>query len=111
MKIVFVTGATSGFGAAIARRFANAGANVIAAGRRFDRLEPLRAEFGERLHAIGLDVRDRAAVAAAVAGLPAEFAEIDVLVNNAGLAARPRARAAMPISTTGTAWSIRTSRV
>ena len=86
MKIVFVTGATSGFGAAIARRFANAGANVIAAGRRFDRLEPLRAEFGERLHAIGLDVRDRAAVAAAVAGLPAEFAEVDVLVNNAGLA-------------------------
>jgi 3-hydroxy acid dehydrogenase / malonic semialdehyde reductase len=87
MNIVFVTGATSGFGAAIARRFAGAGARVIAAGRRSERLEPLSAEFGVRVHPIELDVRDRVAVAAAVAALPPAFAEIDVLVNNAGLAA------------------------
>jgi 3-hydroxy acid dehydrogenase/malonic semialdehyde reductase len=86
-KTVFVTGATAGFGAAIARRFASDGARVIAAGRRLERLSPLEAEFGDRVHAIALDVRDRAAVAAAVAGLPPAFASIDVLVNNAGLAA------------------------
>jgi 3-hydroxy acid dehydrogenase/malonic semialdehyde reductase len=86
MKIVFVTGATAGFGAAIARRFAVAGSRVIAAGRRRQRLDPLRTEFGERIHAVELDVRDRHAVSAAVAALPSEFAEIDVLVNNAGLA-------------------------
>ncbi len=87
MTTVFVTGATAGFGAATARRFAGNGARVIVAGRRVDRLEPLRAEFGELVHPLALDVRDRAAVAAVVGALPAEFAQIDVLVNNAGLAA------------------------
>ncbi|MBL6749780.1 MAG: SDR family NAD(P)-dependent oxidoreductase [Nevskia sp.] len=84
--IVFVTGATAGFGAAIARRFAADGARVVAAGRRGDRLQALREELGTRLLPLELDVRDRAAVDAAVAGLPAEFAEVDILVNNAGLA-------------------------
>jgi len=87
MTTVFVTGATAGFGAATARRFAQDGARIVAAGRRVERLGPLRAEFGERVYALALDVRDRAAVLAAVAGLPPEFAEVDVLVNNAGLAA------------------------
>jgi 3-hydroxy acid dehydrogenase/malonic semialdehyde reductase len=86
-SIVFVTGATAGFGSAIARRFAGDGARIVAAGRRLERLSPLQAEFGDRIHAIALDVRDRDAVVAAVAGLPSEFAAIDVLVNNAGLAA------------------------
>lgn len=86
--IVFVTGATAGFGLAIARRFAADGARIVAAGRRRDRLDSLVAELGgaDRVHALPLDVSDRAAVAAAVAGLPSAFAAVDVLVNNAGLA-------------------------
>jgi 3-hydroxy acid dehydrogenase / malonic semialdehyde reductase len=83
---VFITGASSGFGAAVARRFAGAGARVIAAARRADRLKDLAAELGPRILPVTLDVRDRAAVADVVAGLPEEFARIDVLVNNAGLA-------------------------
>ena len=85
-EIVLITGATAGFGLAIARRFAADGARIIAAGRRADRLEALRAELGPACHTLTLDVRDRAGVAAAVAGLPADFAAIDLLVNNAGLA-------------------------
>lgn len=85
--IVLVTGATAGFGVAIARRFHAAGHKIIAAGRRADRLDALAAELGrETVHPLVLDVRDREAVAAAIAGLPADFAEIDLLVNNAGLA-------------------------
>jgi 3-hydroxy acid dehydrogenase / malonic semialdehyde reductase len=85
--IVFVTGATSGFGAAIARRFAAEGHRIIAAGRRQDRLEELRQEFGaSKIHPLRLDVRDRDAVNAAVAALPGDLSAIDILVNNAGLA-------------------------
>jgi 3-hydroxy acid dehydrogenase/malonic semialdehyde reductase len=85
--IILVTGATAGFGAAIARRFVSAGHHVIAAGRRQDRLEALANEWGkERIHPLQLDVRDRHAVDAAIASLPDAFADIDLLVNNAGLA-------------------------
>jgi 3-hydroxy acid dehydrogenase/malonic semialdehyde reductase len=85
--IVLVTGASSGFGAEIARRFARDGHRIIAAGRRVDRLEALRAELGgERLFVLPLDVRDGAAVAQAIATLPPDLAAIDLLVNNAGLA-------------------------
>jgi 3-hydroxy acid dehydrogenase/malonic semialdehyde reductase len=84
--IVFVTGASSGFGAAVARRFAAEGARVVAAARRADRIRDLAAELGPQVLPLTLDVSDRAAVAAAVAGLPSEFAAIDLLVNNAGLA-------------------------
>ncbi|MFC4167808.1 SDR family NAD(P)-dependent oxidoreductase [Teichococcus aestuarii] len=87
--ILLVTGASAGFGAAIARRFAQQeeGARIIAAGRRQDRLEALAAELGrEKVLPLVLDVRDGAAVAAAIAGLPPAWAEIDLLVNNAGLA-------------------------
>ena len=83
---VFVTGASSGFGAAIARRFAAAGSRVVAAARRQDRLSDLAAELGPRLLPVTLDVRDRAAVDRVASSLPAEFAQIDVLVNNAGAA-------------------------
>jgi len=85
--IILVTGATAGFGRVIAQRFAGTGARIIAAGRREDRLATLRAELGEdRVLPLTLDVRDRAAVAEAIKGLPAEWAEIDICVNNAGLA-------------------------
>lgn len=82
----FVTGATSGFGRAIAERLAREGARVVICGRRQDRLAQLARSIGERAHPVVLDVRDRAAIGAAVAGLPAAFAEVDILVNNAGLA-------------------------
>lgn len=87
-KIAFITGATSGFGAACARRFAARGWNLIVCGRRQERLEQLRAELAATapVYAFPLDVRDESAVNAAVATLPAEFAEVDLLVNNAGLA-------------------------
>ena len=85
-NVVLVTGASAGFGSAIARRFAEDGARVVLAARRLDRIEALAAEIGERAHAIELDVRNRAAVEFEIANLPADFAGIDVLVNNAGLA-------------------------
>jgi 3-hydroxy acid dehydrogenase/malonic semialdehyde reductase len=86
-RTVFITGATSGFGAAAARRFAAAGARLVICGRRADRLEALTAELGPApVRALTLDVRDRAAVFEAVEALPAPFAAVDVLVNNAGLA-------------------------
>lgn len=86
-KTVLVTGATAGFGAAIARRFINEGHRVIATGRREERLQELQAEYGaDKLHTLTLDARDRKATEAAFAALPAPFAEVDILVNNAGLA-------------------------
>ena len=85
-QIVFVTGASAGFGVEIVRRFAAQGAKVIAAARRGERLASLVEELGERVMALELDVQDRGAVDRAIAGLPAGFAEIDCLVNNAGLA-------------------------
>jgi 3-hydroxy acid dehydrogenase / malonic semialdehyde reductase len=82
--VVFITGASSGFGAAIARRFAADGARVILAARRVDRLTALAADLPAPAHVVPLDVRDRAAVERAVAGLPDELAAVTVLVNNAG---------------------------
>ena len=86
MKTILVTGATAGFGAAFARRFIRDGHRVIATGRRAERLDSLRAELGERLHVASFDMRDTPAVADFVAGLPEGWRDIDVLVNNAGLA-------------------------
>lgn len=85
-KLALVTGATSGFGLATAEALARAGARVIATGRRRDRLDALAARHPGAIHPLVLDVRDRAAVEAAVRGLPPDLAAIDVLVNNAGLA-------------------------
>src|ERR1700712_767007 len=84
--IVFITGASAGFGAAIARKFVNGGHRVIATARRKDRLLALSKELGDALLPVELDVRDDAAIQSAIASLPADFANIDVLVNNAGLA-------------------------
>jgi len=84
--IVFVTGVTSGFGLAIARRFHANGAHIIGTGRRKDRLAEVEREFGERFLPLEFDVRDRQAVERAIKTLPAESSAIDLLVNNAGLA-------------------------
>lgn len=85
-KTVFITGATSGFGMATARRFAAEGWQTIITGRRGERLDALKAELPTPCHAAVLDVTDKAAVTAVVDGLPAAFRPVDVLVNNAGLA-------------------------
>ena len=86
-KTALITGATSGFGAAAARRFARGGWRVIATGRRADRLRKLVEELGaDRVHAASFDVRKAEAIDAALAALPSPFREIDLLINNAGLA-------------------------
>jgi 3-hydroxy acid dehydrogenase/malonic semialdehyde reductase len=81
-----VTGATSGFGKAIASRFAREGWQVVAIGRREERLRELAAELGACCHPVALDIRDRGAVFTQLGSLPGPFDLVDVLVNNAGLA-------------------------
>ncbi len=86
-KTILITGATSGFGRAAAARFAAAGWCVIATGRRADRLDALADELGrDRIHTAAFDMRDEAAMRAAIDNLPDGFRDIDVLINNAGLA-------------------------
>ncbi|WP_252274227.1 SDR family NAD(P)-dependent oxidoreductase [Pseudomonas subflava] len=90
-NVVFITGATSGFGRATARRFAEAGWSLVLSGRRLERLQELQAELGAKVpvHIATLDVRDAAAVQQVVAELPPAFRRVTVLVNNAGLALAP----------------------
>lgn len=86
-RIALVTGATSGFGEAMARRLIAGGAKVIATGRRTDRLDALAKELAtDRLLTRELDVRSAASIDALLPSLPDAFAAIDVLYNNAGLA-------------------------
>lgn len=87
-KTALITGATSGFGAATARRFVKEGWKVIVTGRRAERLDALVDELGGATvaHALRFDIQDADAIQAAVDGLPADFADVDLLVNNAGLA-------------------------
>lgn len=86
-RIALVTGATSGFGRAVALRLLGAGARVIATGRRQERLDELAAQAGtDRLFTLALDVTEKDCGEKLLAALPAEFAAIDILFNNAGLA-------------------------
>ncbi len=85
MKTAFITGASSGIGRATAVALAKAGFQLVVAGRRRERLDELAKELASTpVHILTFDVRDRAAVEAAVAELPTEFGHIDVLINNAG---------------------------
>jgi 3-hydroxy acid dehydrogenase/malonic semialdehyde reductase len=88
-RIVFITGASAGIGAACAEAFAGEGARLLLAARRVDRLasmEPaLHAARAAAVHCFSLDVQDRTAVERVLAALPVNWQEIDVLVNNAGL--------------------------
>lgn len=86
--IIMITGATAGFGEACARTFAKAGWRLIITGRRMERLQSLQAELGGVTQTCisCFDISDRQATEQALSALPAEFQDIDVLVNNAGLA-------------------------
>jgi 3-hydroxy acid dehydrogenase/malonic semialdehyde reductase len=87
--VIVITGATAGFGVSFAQRFVAAGHRVIAVGRRQEKLNQLKDSFLHNAHGvlpIALDVRDREAVMKAFSLLPEGFDEVDVLINNAGLA-------------------------
>ena len=90
-NVVFITGATSGFGRATARRFADAGWALVLTGRRQERLEALKEELSAKVpvHIAALDVRDAEAVKQVIAELPDGFRQVKSLVNNAGLALAP----------------------
>ncbi|HTU44423.1 MAG TPA: SDR family oxidoreductase [Bryobacteraceae bacterium] len=82
--VVFITGATSGFGLVTAKLFAKDGAKIIGTGRRKNRLDELKRELGDNFLPLVFDVGKRKEVERAIASLPAEFAAVDILVNNAG---------------------------
>ncbi|GET38832.1 SDR family oxidoreductase [Microseira wollei] len=88
-QIVLITGASSGIGAACAKLFAQAGAKLILAARRKERLEQfadeLGKEFSSQTYLLQLDVRERNAVESALQSLPESWSNIDILINNAGL--------------------------
>ena len=85
-QIALVTGASAGFGAAFVRRFAAAGVKVVATARRLDRLEALAAEHPDLILPLELDLQDTDAIRRTLTGLSASHAEVDLLINNAGLA-------------------------
>jgi len=82
--VVFITGATSGFGLVTAKLFAKDGAKIIGTGRRKNRLDELKRELGDKFLPLVFDVGKRTEVERAIASLPAEFAAVDILINNAG---------------------------
>jgi 3-hydroxy acid dehydrogenase / malonic semialdehyde reductase len=86
-RTVLITGASSGIGAACAQAFAGAGARLVLCARRADRLAEVAGALDAEVHQATLDVRDRAAVDAFLSDLPAAWSDLDLLVNNAGLAA------------------------
>jgi len=86
MKTILITGATAGIGTALAHTFVKAGHRVIITGRRIERLADLQAELAPNCHALCFDLQDKDAVEAAIAQLPIDWKDIDILINNAGLA-------------------------
>ncbi|MBD2676683.1 MULTISPECIES: SDR family oxidoreductase [Nostoc] len=88
-QIILITGASSGIGTACAKIFAGAGAKLILAARRLERLQQLAdtltQDFNTEVHLLELDVRDRSAVESAISNLPSSWSDIDILINNAGL--------------------------
>ena len=84
--IVMITGASAGFGAAMARKFIHTDHKVIAAARRTDRLDALAKELGKNLLPVALDVTSKASIDQSLASLPPDWQDVDVLINNAGLA-------------------------
>jgi NADP-dependent 3-hydroxy acid dehydrogenase YdfG len=85
-ECVFLTGASAGFGVAIARRLAADGARLILVARRKERLDELAAELDTPCHVFPCDMRDRDALIEGIANLPDEFADVTCVINNAGLA-------------------------
>lgn len=83
---ILVTGASAGFGEAMCRTFVQAGYSVIGAARRGEKLQALAAELGERFYPLEMDVSRTESIRNALDSLPENFAEIDCLINNAGLA-------------------------
>lgn len=84
--IIFITGASAGFGEAISRKFIKEGHKVLGLARREEKLQKIQNELGKNFHFIACDVNDIEKIKVALENLPKEFQEIDVLVNNAGLA-------------------------
>ena len=92
-RVAFITGASSGLGAQFARTLARAGAAVVLASRRIEKLKDLRAQIegeGGDAHVVGLDVTDLASIKAAVAHAETEVGSIDILVNNSGVSTTQR---------------------
>ena len=86
-KTILITGASAGFGEACARKYRGSGNRLILAARRLERLEKLQQELTDtETYLLQVDVRDRTAVGDALTRLPERFQEVDILINNAGLA-------------------------
>ncbi|MCH1425012.1 MAG: SDR family NAD(P)-dependent oxidoreductase [Burkholderiales bacterium] len=85
-KIALITGATAGFGNSSVKEFIDNGWKVIATGRRKERLLALKEQFGEALHTLTFDIQNSTQINEAIDSLPSNFKNIDLLINNAGLA-------------------------
>jgi 3-hydroxy acid dehydrogenase/malonic semialdehyde reductase len=95
--IVFITGASAGFGAAMARTFVKNGHQVVLAARRKERLESLAKELGESALPVAMDVTSKASIEEALSMLPQSWRQIDVLINNAGLALNTKPAHEVPL--------------
>jgi len=98
-RVAFITGASSGLGAQFARTLARAGAGVVLASRRIEKLKELRARIegeGGDAHVIELDVTDHASIKSAVAHAETEMGSIDILINNSGVSTTQRLQAVTP---------------
>jgi 3-hydroxy acid dehydrogenase/malonic semialdehyde reductase len=97
IMIVFITGASAGFGAAMARTFVKNGHQVVLAARRKDRLDALAAELGDSALPVEMDVTDKRSIEEALSMLPQSWRQIDVLINNAGLALNTKPAHEVPL--------------